>query len=104
MHASVQVPCGNARSVKNRIASAITLQSRRLRRAANGGAADGEIAISSEGASEMEISSEGARLFELTAADLDDACTLADRAAAVFATHGSRSRGTEQRCDDAKTT
>lgn len=65
-----EVPCGNARSVENRIAAAIGAQSHRWR----GGAG-----TRADTAPPTESS-----LFELTAADLDEACRVADRANAVL--------------------
>ena len=64
-----EAPCGNARSVENRIALAITAQSSRLR---GGGAA-----------------LDGTSLFALTAADFDAACSAADNATAVLAQSSS---------------
>ena len=57
-----ELPCGNARSVENRIAAAISAQSTRL----NGAPC------------------QGASLFQLAAADLDAAAAMANRAAAVL--------------------
>lgn len=65
-----EVPCGNARSVENRIAAAIGAQSHRLRSGAG---------TSTDDAPPTESS-----LFELTAADLDEACRVANRANAVL--------------------
>lgn len=59
-----EVPCGNARSVENRIAMTISMQSKRLR-------GDTEVAA-------------GEGLFQLTAADLDEACAVSERANAVL--------------------
>ena len=62
-----EVPCGNARSVENRIAAAIGAQSHRW------------LCMRADTAPPTESS-----LFELTAADLDEACRVADRANAVL--------------------
>ena len=62
-----EVPCGNARSVENRIAAAIGAQSHRW------------LCTRADTAPPTESS-----LFELTAADLDEACRVADRANAVL--------------------
>lgn len=64
-----EVPCGNARSVENRIAAAISTQSTRLR------SLKGEAVIADEA---------GAGLFQLTAEDFDDARAICDRATAVL--------------------
>ena len=63
----LEAPCGNARSVENRIAAAITAQSTRLKSGAHGGALD------------------ETNLFALTAADFRAACDGADRSTAVLA-------------------
>ena len=60
----LEEPCGNARSVENRVAAAIAAQSTRLR--ASGAAAD------------------GAHLFELTVEDCAAAAAEAQRAAAAL--------------------
>lgn len=83
----LETPCGNARSVENRIAAAIAAQSTRLRAAmAVVDATATDASLSSEG-----VVTEGNALFQLTAADLDAACTLADRSAAVLRNSEDRS-------------
>ena len=64
----LEEPCGNARSVENRVAAAIGAQSTRLRASygASGAAAD------------------GAQLFELTLEDCAAAAAEAQRAAAAL--------------------
>ena len=64
-----EAPCGNARSVENRVAAAISAQSTRLRCAERGAA--GRLP-------------EAAQLFELAADDFDAAAAVANRAAGVL--------------------
>ena len=89
-------PCGNARSVENRIAAAITAQSSRLRyeqqqrrRQQQGG---GEPPPTEREHSGDERSA--ADLFELTSADFDEAREVADRASAVLTPASSPARST----------
>ena len=60
-----ETPCGNARSVENRISAAIAAQSTRL-------------------SAEQDVAT-GGRLFQLTAADFDAAAAAAERAAKATA-------------------
>ena len=74
----LEAPCGNARSVENRIAAAITAQSTRLKSGAHGAPLD------------------ETNLFALTAADFRAACDGADRSTAVLALaaqHGHEQQG-----------
>ena len=61
----LEEPCGNARSVENRISAAIAAQSTRL-------------------SAEQDVAT-GGRLFQLTAADFDAAAAAAERAAKATA-------------------
>jgi len=81
-----EVPCGNARSVENRLGAAIFAQSRRLRdeqRAADAQAADAK-AADTKAVTDPVPPADSKQLFELTAADLDQARAVCDKAGAVF--------------------
>ena len=87
---ATEVPCGNARSVENRIAGAISVQSTRLRHAAAAAAATAAAAAVAPSAT-PPIAGRGRAdsldemsLFEMRADDFDEAARLAEKAAGVL--------------------
>lgn len=86
-----EVPCGNARSVENRIAAAISAQSTRLREEGCSRPCGEQEADAAGGTDAPDAADDAndadnadARLFQLTAADLDAARGACDRASAVL--------------------
>jgi stage V sporulation protein K len=81
-----EAPCGNARSVENRVAAAISYQSTRLRHrlVAAASATPAPPDEASEVADEDGKEGERRALFQLEASDLDAAREICDRASAVL--------------------
>lgn len=77
-----EVPCGNARSVENRITAAIAAQSGRLSSCYGGDTPFDE----RMGRQTENSESDDARLFQLTAPDLKAAAIMAEKAAAALCT------------------